>query len=116
MKQSHRSLLLAHTSLPVEDLDRAISFYTQAFGLEPIFIEELGLEIEQMTGVEGMRCRLAQLRVPGAEQTLELIEFTPPPNGESPGPTGVGRGHFAFAVDNLPAALARLTDIGAVPL
>jgi hypothetical protein len=69
-----------------------------------------------MTGVEGMRCRLAQLRVPRSRQTLELIEFLPPPGEESRSPTQVGHGHVAFAVDDLPEALADLKRLGAEPL
>src|SRR5262245_7399353 len=104
-----------HSSLAVNDLNLAVGFYTAAFGFEVLFSEDLVDEIELMTGSPGMRCRLAQLRVPGAGQTLELIEFRSP-GSQALLPTGVGHGHVAFGVDDVPGWLQRLEELGARPL
>jgi predicted enzyme related to lactoylglutathione lyase len=105
-----------HSSLPVDDLGRAVAFYQEAFGYTLMFDEELGPEIERMTGIEGMRCRLAQLRMPEDGHILELIEFRPPEGAEGSPPSAVGHGHVAFKVDDLDAEVARLRVHGAEPL
>lgn len=102
-----------HSSLAVSDLDVAVAFYMGAFGCEMAFHEELAAEIEAMTGVSGMRCRLAQLRMPRNHHVLELIEFHAPAGAEQRSPAAVGHGHVAFRAEDFDAALARVEAMGA---
>ncbi len=107
-----------HTSLAVNDLDRALEFYREAFGFELLF-EARGMtsEIRSMTGAAELSCDLAQLILPGSEQVLELIAFAAghlPP--ESAAPLQVGAGHIAFSVPDLETALDEAKTLGATLL
>jgi catechol 2,3-dioxygenase-like lactoylglutathione lyase family enzyme len=102
---------LDHASLAVDDLDAAVRFYEQAFGYELSFRDTQTDAIAALTGIPGLSCALAQLAHPGGV-VLELVRF----DGPGPGPEGVGRGHVAFTVGDLAAALAAVTALGARPL
>ena len=107
-----------HTSLAVTDLDRALEFYREAFGFERLF-EARGMtsEIVSMTGVAELSCDLAQLKLPGSEQVLELIAFQADHLlPESTAPLQVGAGHIAFSVPNLEIALDEAETLGATLL
>lgn len=96
---------IAHSSLPVADLDRSIDFYVSAYEAELLFREPLAEEIAAMTGIPMKRCQLAQLRFAGAGELLELIEFSP---DEPP-----GLAHVCFQVDSVNDELRRLEPTGA---
>lgn len=103
-----------HSSLAVDDLDRALAFYRVAFGYELVF-EDRGMTglIERVAGLPGLECDLAQLRLPGSQHGLELIAFR--------NPCAVGRerpptGHVAFQVVDLDRALKVVRELGAEQL
>jgi len=109
---------LAHASLAVDDLDRAIAFYRAAFDAEALLVDHGMTElIARTVGVAGAGADLAQLRLPGTEQTIELIAFRGVPAGrEDDAPTRVGHGHVCFEVDDLDAALAHVEALGAAAI
>lgn len=100
-----------HTSLAVDDLDRAVDFYRAAFGCEVAF-EDYGMAdlIERVAGVSGLECDLAQLRLPHSQHLLELIAFRNPQVQRGGGPPS---GHVAFLVADLDRALAEVERLGA---
>jgi glyoxylase I family protein len=103
-----------HTSLSVSNLDRAIAFYRTVFGYE-VVLEERGMaaQIEQIVGLRGLRCDLAQLRSPISDHILELIAFDDVPSGrEDYGPTRPGAAHLAFDVPDLEQAVALVRELG----
>ncbi len=104
-----------HTSLSVADLDQALAFYQAAFGYEVIFQERgMTTQIQQITGLPGLRCDLAQLRSPLSGHLLELIAFHDgPPDREEHAPTRVGAAHVAFKVRDLDAAVEAMRHLGA---
>lgn len=109
------SFRLAHASLAVADVDRAIAFYGAAFGAEPLLVDHGMTDlIGRTVGVAGVGADLAQLRLPGTDQLIELIAFRGVPAGrEDDAPTRVGHGHVCFEVDDLDAALAHVERLGA---
>lgn len=106
---------LAHSSLAVDDLDRAVSFYGQAFGAQVLF-SDYGMTdlISRTTAIEGLTCDLAQLQMPGTDHVVELIAFhdIPPGRGDD-APVRVGHGHICVDVDDLDEAIAAVTELGA---
>jgi catechol 2,3-dioxygenase-like lactoylglutathione lyase family enzyme len=110
-----RPARLHHTSLGVRDLDASLGFYARAFGCTPTLVaRDMTDLIRAMTGLAGLRCDLAQLRVPGSDHVLELVAFHDvPPGRADDAPVRAGHGHVSFAVDDLDAALARLEGLGA---
>jgi catechol 2,3-dioxygenase-like lactoylglutathione lyase family enzyme len=110
------SLLWEHSSLAVDDLERSISFYAEAFGYDVTFAERgMTRLIEQIAGIPGLECDLAQLRLPGMEHLLELIAFRGPPAEAGP-PERPPAGHVAFRVADLEVALAGVEALGALRL
>lgn len=109
------SFRLAHASLAVDDVDRAVTFYSAAFGAHPVLVDHGMTDlIGRTVGVAGVGADLAQLRLPGTEQMIELIAFRGVPAGrEDDAPTRVGHGHVCFEVDDLEAALAHVERLGA---
>lgn len=107
-----------HTSLAVTDLDMAIAFYRAAFDCQIIF-EERGMagQIAAMTGIAGLTCDLAQLRMPVSDHVLELIAFRGPqvPAADAR-PLRPAAAHIAFYVDDVDAAVAKVESLGAVRL
>lgn len=106
---------LTHSSLAVTDLDRALAFYTAAFGARATLVDRGMTEpIERTVGLPGVSCDLAQLELPGTAQQVELIAFHGVPAGhEDAAPVRVGHGHVCFTVDDLDAALRHVEALGA---
>ena len=99
-----------HTSIAVDDFDRAVRFYRDAFGFEVLF-EDRGMTdvIRKMTGIPTLACDLAQLCLPNSPHKLELIAFHI---------AGVAGGappasHVAFRVADISAALEAIRALGA---
>lgn len=109
---------LLHASLAVRDLDRSLAFYTSLFG-GTVMLHERGMGdlIQQTTGLPGIVCDLAQLRLPGAGVLLELIAFRDIPAGrEDDAPVRSGHGHVCLGVADIDASLARAQGHGATPV
>src|SRR6185436_2509134 len=104
-------LRMANIGIVVDDLKAAIAFF-----------EELGLELEGETtvegpsvdrtiGLEGVRSDIAMLRTPDGHSHLELSKFhTPPATASEPNApvNRLGMGRIMFAVDDIEDVLGRL--------
>ena len=106
-----------HSSLAVSDLTTGVNFYCAAFGYKIEFEErDMRTEIEQIAGIPGLSCDLAQLRAPYSDHVLELIAFHKPP-AESVNtiraPIYPGLAHIAFLVDDLNLAMKKVESLGA---
>ena len=110
-----------HFSICVDDLERSIAFYGDAFGFAPTLpATDLGDAFARMVGRAGLGAELAQLANPQRPEVLELIRVTDQSGND---PSGTGRpgaaagpaplAHIAFKVPDLPAALASATAAGA---
>ena len=95
-----------HTSFTVSNLDRTIAFFRDGLGFEVTSKAPRSRElIEQVTGVDGGDVIIAYIRGPG--HSLELIEYTGPPERGAvrPRPCDVGFAHVAYDVDDIEAAV-----------
>ena len=105
------ALRATHSSLAVDDLDRATAFYREAFGCEIVFQDRRMTDlIRSVTGIPEVECDLAILSLPGSEQLLELIAFRNPRAAWDSSPPA---GHIEFAVADLDAAIAACEGLGA---
>lgn len=104
-------LRCAHSSLAVDDLDRAVAFYREAFGCELVF-EDHGMTdlIEDVAGMPGLQCDLGMLSLPGSDQLLELIAFRNPAAAFDSRPPC---GHVEFVVAGLDRACVEVERLGA---
>lgn len=103
-----------HTGIAVDDLDAAIGFYRTTLGFEVAFeVRDLTDLIQQLTGVDGLRVDLAQLRSPITDHVLELLRFSDIPSTIDPVlPVRAGMAHAAYFVEDLDASVAALEDAG----
>ncbi len=92
MKPTH----IEHIGIAVKDLDAAIKYYTEVFGLECYAVEE----------VKEQKVKTAFFMV--GQTKIELLESTDPegPIGKFIEKKGEGIHHLAFAVKGLEDALA----------
>ena len=96
-------LCVHHVGLAVEDLDGALETYERLFGAR----------LEQRSRVEEQGVEAASIRV--GESRLELLRAL---HGDTPvgrflAKRGPGIHHVAYEVDDIGAALARLSEAGA---
>ena len=102
-----------HINIHTPDLDRALAFYTQAFGFEVVFehyLEDFADFVHRSTGVEGAAARVVTLRA--ANTFVELFQWTSP-QGRPINPLrpyDFGFTHIAIAVDDIEATYRRLAD------
>lgn len=106
-----------HTNLVARDWRRLVDFYVQVFGCQPVPPERKLEEawVEQATGVAGAKINGMHLRLPGHGDlgpTLEVFQYNQLASGPSPEINRPGLGHLAFAVEDVPAALAAVLAAG----
>jgi len=106
---------LEHVGIVVEDLAAATEFF-----------EELGLDLEgetsvegalvdRIVGLEGVSSEIVILRTPDGQGKVELAKFHSPPgpSGDPEAPSNAaGIRHILFAVEELDAILARVKARG----
>ncbi len=94
-----------HLGIAVESIDKALSFYQAALGLE--------LAHTEIVSEQGVRVAM----LPIGESRVELLEPTGPdtPVGKFIAKRGGGIHHLCVAVDDIDAALGRLKAQG-IPL
>jgi methylmalonyl-CoA/ethylmalonyl-CoA epimerase len=97
------ALRIHHLGVAVDDLDDAVGTYERLFGGR---VEHRGRLEDQ--GVQAVSMRVGESRV---ELMGSLGEDTPV--GKFLAKRGPGMHHVAYEVDDLPAALRRLSDRGA---
>jgi catechol 2,3-dioxygenase-like lactoylglutathione lyase family enzyme len=103
-----------HAGVTVSDMDRALSFYRDALGLEVIFDGFTGGESAQRVwAIEPGKVRIVFLRVPGSDAVVELFDFgTIERHPASARPCDYGAGHFCLYVDDAEGLHARALELG----
>jgi catechol 2,3-dioxygenase-like lactoylglutathione lyase family enzyme len=107
------SVLQHHQGLMVEDIERALRFYTEAFGGRPLTLPVVleGRSAEMvMAGPPGTRYSMCLIRIGSA--TVELFSFL---GGARPAWARASEGrlpHFGLQVDDVDAALERVERAG----
>ena len=93
---------IEHIGIAVENLEEAVRFYEEVFGLKCYAVEE----------VADQKVKTAFFKV--GETKIELLESTDPegPIGKFIAKKGQGIHHLAFAVDNVGEALENAEDSG----
>jgi len=110
---------LWHVSFTVRNLDASVEWYTQVLGLEYVRGQVQDNEYtRRLVGFPDARLRIAQLRIPGvtvpvSSHHIELVEYERPRGPVIPLDTSSpGVGHWAFVVEDIHAAVARLRARG----
>jgi len=105
-----------NVGIVVEDLDAAISFFTELGltleGRMPIEGEWAG----RVTGLRGQRVEIAMMRTPDGHSRIELSRFDAPAivsDHRTAPVNSLGYLRAMFAVDNLDDTLNRLRKLGA---
>lgn len=110
-----------HTNLIAHDWQRLAAFYRDVFGCVPVPPERhlLGEWLDQATGVAGAEIEGVHLRLPGygdGGPTLEVFQYgqaAPSDRNRAAKPVDrPGWAHIAFAVDDVPAAVAAVREAG----
>lgn len=101
-----------HVGVTVADLDEALAFYKEAFGLEPVLVTEAaGPEVAAMFQVPAADFRVAFL--PLGNSVWELVEYrTDESAPHRPRHDEIGGMHVSFEVADMDAALAHLARCG----
>lgn len=105
-----------HVAISTPDLDRAIAFYTEAFGFERVFDLEWPkgvTDIDEMMALKDTAARAAMLRT--GNSFIEFFEFASPPPEVVTTDRPVhnhGITHLCIAVDDAVAECARLEKLG----
>ena len=91
---------IEHIGIAVKNLDEAIKFYEQIFGLKCYAVEE----------VKDQKVKTAFFKI--GETKIELLETTDPkgPIGKFIEKKGEGIHHLAFAAENLDQSLTELKE------
>ncbi|MGC9961252.1 MAG: VOC family protein [Acidimicrobiales bacterium] len=100
-----------HVGITVADLDRSVAFYQDLLGMELLDLSE-DEDVAAVVGIPGARVRAADLNA-GNGQVLELLQYkVPKAQATVPDPDTIGSCHVSFQVDDLSAAIARLSRAG----
>ena len=91
-----------HTMVRIKDVDASLAFYCDALGLEQV----------RRHDVEAGRFSLIFLAAPGDHEAQ--VELTHNWDGDKLGEGDRNFGHLAYAVDDIYATCARLTEHGVV--
>lgn len=108
---------LDHVGIVVPSLDEAIDFFTTALGFELLFRmdpvdDPTGASAARLGARTGRRFALAMLTLRGGR--LELLQWWPVPDANSPDADAVGAVHIAIEVDDVAAAVRRLGVLSGV--
>ncbi len=106
-----------HTNLIAQNWRKLADFYVQVFGCQPVLPERQLMDpwVAQATGVPGAQIQGMHLRLPGyGEQgpTLEVFQYNVLSETSAPAINRLGWAHLAFAVNDVPAALAAVLAAG----
>jgi catechol 2,3-dioxygenase-like lactoylglutathione lyase family enzyme len=113
--------MIDHVNIVVEDIERAVRFYSEVLGLTRGFEKTLeGAWIDKVTGVAGARALCvfmeAERKANEPPRTrIELLQFLAPDGAAFEGnsrPNTRGIRHMAFNVDDLDAVIERLQKWG----
>ena len=96
----------SHTIIYVQNVEKTMRFYVEAFGFEGIFVHESGLYGELETG--GTKLAFAGESMAEANFTVPIV-----PNRPKSDPAGM---ELVFTVDNVSDAYETAVSKGAAPL
>lgn len=101
-----------HTSFAVENLDRALEFWTKGLGFQAARVGERSGDWQALvTGVPGAAIKVAHLF--GYGHHMELIQYLHPHvAASSPAPNLPGVGHICLEVRDIQGTLDRLLSLG----
>ena len=98
--------------LTVDNMDRAVDFYTRVLTFEKVSdVEVAGREFELLEGVFGARARIVRVRL--GDETIELTEYLAPKGRPIPAdlrPNDRAFQHAAIIVSDMDAAYQRLRE------
>lgn len=102
-----------HTSFTVADLERSVTFFRDALGLEVLYVREVRDDyFGRIVGLPGCAVKAALLRLPGSSHHVELFQYLEPPGRSvDPRPCDPGSCHLSFLVDDLPGLCAELAHV-----
>lgn len=102
-----------HVALGVDDLERAVKFYTEGFGFEVVqtsSFDKVEL-VDKAIGLKDAKADMAMLKGPNAY--IEIWQYeNPAPEDKRQRPCDHGYPHFAFQVDDIDAEYERLLQHG----
>lgn len=101
----------------VKDVDKAVEFYSSAFGLGPFYVVEVPLKMTYR-GQPNSRSRLKIAFVLSGDIEIEMIQVLEgeTPHSEYLQEKGEGIHHLRFSVDGLDEMLANLAKAGIEPV
>ncbi len=102
-----------HIAVGVDDIDRALTFYTEGLGFEMLKRGNFGESeyVDRAIGLKDAKGKSAMLRGPNIY--LEVWQFVNPrPNDLRSRPCDYGYPHFALQVDNIQEEYDRLRTHG----
>jgi catechol 2,3-dioxygenase-like lactoylglutathione lyase family enzyme len=106
---------LENVGVVVEDLEAVKAFFVE-LGLEPVGEAEVtGEWVDRVVGLENVRCEILMLQTPDGHGRLEVMRFKNPAAREgdtNAPPNTLGIRRFAFSVDDIDAAVAKVRDQG----
>lgn len=107
---------LDHVNISVRDLDRAIRFYGETFGLAVLMRRTLSGEwFDAIRGTRGAVADCAILVNGDHSLRVEMLCF-PRPSAGPGGMDDIGIGHFAITVTDIDAVRERAIQAGAKPV
>ena len=102
-----------HVAIGVSDLDAAIVFYTEGFGMQVVQRSEFDCsdDVDRAIGLKNAKARMAMLETTNA--FIEIWEYkNPDPRDLRSLPSDLGYPHFAWQVDDIQAEYDRLGALG----
>ena len=110
------SLGFDHVNISVRDLDRAIRFYGETFGLAVLLRQTLSGEwFDAIRGTRGAMADCVILVNGDHSLRVEMLCFPGPSTGPG-GMDDIGIGHFAITVTDIDAVRKRAIQAGATPV
>ena len=108
----------AHISICARDWKTLAQFYIDVFGCElsPPGRQLSGPWVEKLTGIRNAVIKGVHLQLPGHTNgpTLEIFEYIPLQQGESPNNlNNPGFRHIAFQVEDVPSLVQKAISLGA---
>ncbi|WP_193309949.1 VOC family protein [Halorubrum halophilum] len=98
-----------HVGITVDDLDRAVDFYTETFGFDIVAEFAVGGDaFAEAVAVDDASAAFAHLDA--GDVVLELVAYDPAAPGEAPELNRRGATHLGLSVDDVAAFHADLDD------
>jgi len=106
---------LENIGIVVDDLAAVKAFFVDLGMEEAGGTEVSGDWVDQVVGLEDVRCEISMLQTADGNGRLELMQFKSPPAREgetNAAPNTLGIRRIAFSVDDIDAAVAKVRDRG----